>query len=384
MYKSKKILFLVTEDWYFISHRLHLAKAAQREGYDVFVVTRVNKGGKNIISEGIELIPLDMDRHGKSIINEILIISRITKLYKEIKPDLAHHIALKPILYGTLASIFSKTPYVVNTVAGLGYVFKSKNLIDKIISILIRLLLRCSAYFKSSKFITQNPEDGDFLVRKNIAKRKDVHLIRGSGVDPDLYKPVEHNNDIPTVLFASRLLWGKGVEDFVSAAKTIKNKNIPSRFLLAGEPDSENPDSVSVAQLNEWNNKGFVEYIGHQNDMPALLADIDVVCLPTYYGEGVPKILIEAASCAISLVATDVAGCREIVSNGVNGYLVPVRDPDAIASALESLLLDTKMRINMGIEGRRIMKEGFSMDKVNSETIKIYRDLLCQKNEFVR
>ena len=380
MYKSKKLLFLVTEDWYFLSHRLHLAKAAQHEGYDVFVVTRVNKGEKIIKSEGIELIPLDMNRHGKSIIKEISIINRITKVYKDINPDIVHHIALKPTLYGTLASIFSKTPYVVNTVAGLGYVFKSKYLIDKIISTIIILLLRCSAYFKSLKFITQNSEDRDFLVRKYIAKRKDVYLIRGSGVDPDLYKPVEHNNDIPTVLFASRLLWSKGVEDFVSAAKIIKNKNIPSRFLLAGEPDSENPDSVPLTQLNEWNNKGFVEYIGYQNNMPALLTDIDVVCLPTYYGEGVPKILIEAASCAIPLVITDVAGCREIVSNGVNGYLVPVRDPDAIASTLETLLLDTKMRIKMGIEGRRIVKEGFSMDKVNSETIKIYRDLLCQEN----
>jgi len=373
---SKKICYLVTEDWYFLSHRLQLAKAAQRDGYDVYVITRISKGKNLIESEGIKLIPIDMNRHGKNIINEILLIIRINKIYKSINPDIVHHIALKPILYGSLASIFLKVPKIVNTVAGLGYIFKSRSLGDRIISTIIKYLLKLSVYFKSPEFITQNPEDSDFLVRNNITKNNNIHLIRGSGVEPELYKPAQYDREIPTILFASRLLWSKGVKDYVSAAEIIRNKNIPSVFLLAGDPDPENPDSVSMLQLNEWNNSGVISYIGQQNNMPELLSEIDIVCLPTYYGEGVPKILIEAASCAIPLITTDIAGCREIVEHGINGYLVPERDPVAIATMIETLLLDVDLRKKMGSEGRRIVKEGFSIDKVNAGTIKIYNNLL--------
>ena len=373
---SKKICYLVTEDWYFLSHRLQLAKAAQRDGYDVYVITRINKGKKLIESEGIQLIPIDMNRHGKNIFKEILLIVHIIKIYKNIKPDIIHHIALKPTLYGTLASIFLKVPKIVNTVAGLGYIFNSSSSGDRLLSTVIKYTLKLSVYFKSPEFITQNPEDSDFLVRNNITKKNNVHLIRGSGVDPELYKPAKYDREIPTILFASRLLWSKGVKDYVSAAEIIGNKNIPSVFLLAGEPDPENPDSVSILQLDEWNNSGFISYIGQQNNMPELLSEIDIVCLPTYYGEGVPKILIEAASCAIPLITTDIAGCREIVEHGINGYLVPVRDPAAVATMIETLLLDVGLRKKMGSEGRRIVKEGFSMDKVNAGTIKIYNNLL--------
>ena len=380
--RKKKLCFLVTEDWYFLSHRIQLAKAAQRDGYDVYVITRVNKGKKLIESEGIQLIPIDLNRHGKNIFKEILSIIHIIKIYKNINPDIVHHVALKPTLYGTLASVFLKVPKVVNTVAGLGYIFNSSSYGDRLLSTVIKYTLKLSVYFKSSEFITQNPEDRNFLIRNNITKKNNIHLIRGSGVEPELYKPAKNNREIPKILFASRLLWSKGVKDYVSAAEIIKNKNIPSVFLLAGEPDPENPDSISMIQLDEWNNRGFISYIGHQNNMPDLLSETDIVCLPTYYGEGVPKILIEAASCAIPLIATDIAGCREIVEHGKNGYLVPVRDPAAIATMIETLLLDVGLRKKMGSEGRRIVKEGFSMDKVNSETLKIYKNIFRQDYDF--
>jgi len=372
----KKICYLVTEDWYFLSHRLQLAKAAQRNGYNVYVITRINKGKKLIESEGMQLIPINMNRHGKNIFKEILSIIHIVKIYKSIKPDIIHHIALKPTLYGTIASIFLKDPKVVNTVAGLGYIFKSRSLGDRLLGTIIKYTLKISVYFKSPEFITQNPEDRDFLIRNNITKKNSIHLVRGSGVEPGLYKPAKNHRKIPTILFASRLLWSKGIKEYVSSAEIIRNKNIPSVFLLAGEPDPENPDSVSILQLDEWNDSGFISYIGQQKDMPELLSGIDIVCLPTYYGEGVPKILIEAASCAIPLIATDIAGCREIVEHGKNGYLVPVRDTAAIATMIETLLLDAGLRKKMGSEGRRIVKEGFSMDIVNTKTINIYNNIL--------
>ncbi len=373
---GKKICYLVTEDWYFLSHRLQLAKAAQRDGYDIYVITRINKGKKLIESEGIQLIPVDMNRHGKNIFKEIFLIFKIIKIYKSINPDIVHHIALKPTLYGTLASIFLRVPKVVNTVAGLGYIFNSSSPGDRLLSTVIKYILKLSVYLKYPEFITQNSEDSDFLVRNNITKKCNVHLIRGSGVDPELYKPATCDRETPTILFASRLLWSKGVKDYVSAAEIIRNKNLPSVFLLAGKPDPENPDSVSMSQLDEWNNSGFVSYIGQQNNMPELLSEIDIVCLPTYYGEGVPKILIEAASCAIPLITTDIAGCKEIVEHGINGYLVPVSDSAAIAKMIEILILDVGLSKKMGSEGRRIVKEGFSMDIVNTKTINIYNNLL--------
>ena len=205
----KKICYLVTEDWYFLSHRLQLAKAAQRDGYDVYVITRINKGKDLIESEGIRLIALDMNRHGKNIINEFLLIFRIIKIYKRTNPDIIHHIALKPTLYGTLASIFLSAPKIVNTVAGLGYIFNSSSFGDRLLSTIIKYTLKLSVYFKSPEFITQNPEDRDFLVRNNITKKNNIHLIRGSGVEPELYKPAKNHREIPAILFASRLLWSK-------------------------------------------------------------------------------------------------------------------------------------------------------------------------------
>jgi len=370
----RRILFLVTEDGYFCSHRLPIAREAKRKGFDVLVATRVRNHGKQIEREGFKLIPIGMSRTGMNPLKELATLWELVRLYKTAKPDIVHHVAMKPVLYGSLAAWISKVPYVVNALAGLGYVFTSNQwkavLLRKMTSKAFRILLNRP----NSRVILQNPDNRNLMVRLRILNLKSTVLIRSSGVDTQSFFPTPEPPGITTVLLASRMLWDKGIGEFVEAARLIRDKGIDARFILAGDTDPENPAAVPPYQLEAWNRGGVVEWWGRRENMAEVFAQAHIVCLPSY-GEGVPKVLIEAAASGLPIVTTDVPGCRETVLHGKNGLLVPVRSAIELAAALERLIRDPVLRREMGAHGRELAVSEFSIEKVVNQTLALYQEL---------
>lgn len=367
-----RLVFFVTEDWYFCSHRLALAVAAQNAGYEVSVVTRVRAHGDAIRSAGLHLVPFEMKRRGKNPFRELAHIWRLTRIYKSLRPDIVHHVAMKPVLYGTIAAGFARVPHVVNALAGLGFVFSSRGLYARLLRPVIRAML--SRVMRCGAVIVQNPDDAVIVCSLGISTQS-LRMVRGSGVDIRRFVPAPEADGQPMVMLASRMLWSKGVGEFVEAAKHIRRARPEVRFILVGDTDEDNPAAVPRDQLAAWRDGGIVEWWGRRREMEKVLAEAHVVCLPTTYGEGVPKILIEAAACGRPMVATDVPGCREIVRDSETGLLVPPGDTDALVDALARLLDDAALRRRMGRRAREIVENEFSIEKVVDETLSVYRDL---------
>lgn len=372
--KRPKLLFLVTEDWYFCSHRLPLACAARDAGFDVSVATRVRAHGEKISAAGLNLIPLGLQRSSRNPWRELAAINEIARIYRCVAPDIVHHVAMKPVLYGSLAAKIVGVPKVVNALAGMGYVFTSHKLSARLLRPLITLALR--ALLKNGRVILQNPDDRASLIAAGVLEAEQVRLIRGSGVDTALFRFLPEPDKLPPqVVLPARMLWDKGVDEFVAAAQILKQDGVDARFLLAGERDPDNPADIPLAQLQAWHDAGNVTWLGRQDNMPALLAQANIVCLPSYR-EGLPKALLEAASCGRAIVATDVPGCREAVQHEQNGLLVPARDAAALAAALRRLIENPALRRQFGRRGREMAEQEFSVEKVTAETLALYRELL--------
>lgn len=372
--RRPKLLFLVTEDWYFCSHRLPLACAAQDAGFDVAVATRVTAHGDRIRSAGLHLIPIALRRSGRNPWHELRAIYEIAAIYLREKPDIVHHVALKPVLYGSLAAKIAGVPHTVNALAGMGYVFTSQKTSARLLRPWVTLAFRF--LLKNTRVILQNPDDRDALLSGGILRKEQVTLIRGSGVDTDIFRHTPEPDSVPPlIVLPARMLWDKGVDEFVAAAEILHNEGITARFALAGERDADNPAAIPLEQLQAWHAAGTVTWLGKQEDMPALLARSHIVCLPSYR-EGLPKALLEAASCGRAIVATDVPGCREAVRHGENGLLVPPRDSTALANALRRLIEDAALRRRFGEYGRAMAEREFSIGQVSAETLALYRGLL--------
>lgn len=376
-----KLIFFVTEDWYFCSHRLPLAIAAQRAGYDVMVVTRVDRHGELIRSHGLRLIPLGLSRRSRNPFKELGVIRQVLRVYQEQKPDIVHHVALKPVLYGSIAARLAGVPAIVNALAGLGFLFVSKRWLARLLRPLVEIAFRLLLNRTNVRVIFQNPDDLGLLTGRGVLESKRAVLIRGSGVDTTQFRPTPERDGTPLVVLASRMLWDKGVKEFVEAARQLEEQGVTGRFALVGEGDAENPASISRDQLAQWNDEGVIEWWGRRENMPQVFAESHIVCLPTTYGEGVPKVLIEAAACSRAIVATDVPGCREIVRDGENGLLVPAKDVDLLARALRKLLEDSLLRIKMGARGRTLVEEEFSVEHVVQQTLTLYQELLISQTK---
>ncbi len=360
-------------DWYFCSHRIQLARAAKEEGYEVFVVTDVSSYGDIIRSAGLNLIPIKVSRRSLNPFSEIRLILKLVDIYRKEKPDIVHHVALKPVIYGAIAAWVAKVPLVISAIAGLGYLFSAESLKIRVLRSAIKIAFRMLLTAGNQQIIVQNPDDKELLSGCIGLDSGKISLIRGSGVDTRVYKCSAPKESTPVVLLASRMLWSKGIGDFVSAAKRIRNEGIEARFILVGGSDADNPSSISTSQLRKWNDDGLVEWWGHKDDMVRVFESAHIVCLPSYYGEGVPKVLIEAASCGRPIVTTNTPGCREIVHSGENGYLVPPQNVDALASALKQLIVSPESRSTMGANGRERVKTCFSHNQVIRETMSVYK-----------
>lgn len=373
--RPRKLLIFVTEDWYFVSHRLALAVAAQAAGYEVAVVTRVRDHGALIRRAGLRLIPFENVRSSLNPLKEFLTLARLILLYRRERPDLVHHVAMKPVLYGSVAARFAGKPPAINALAGMGWLFTSGTGLARWLKPAVRRAL--ARVLRTGVTLVQNPDDALLVAQLGVPESR-VRRVAGSGVDLQQFRPQElpaENIGPPIVILPARLLWDKGVGEFVAAARLLRRKGIVARFLLAGEPDPLNPASISAEQVSRWTEEGVVEAPGWITDMPALLASCHVVCLPSYR-EGLPKSLIEAAAAGKPIVTTDVPGCREIVRNGDNGLLVPPRNPEALADALARLIENPELRRQMGARGRIRAEQEFGLDMVIRQTLALYYEAL--------
>jgi glycosyltransferase involved in cell wall biosynthesis len=374
--RRRKLLFLVTEDWYFVSHRLDLALAANRAGYNVTVATRVSKHGDAIRNAGLGLHHVAFNRGGLNPFEDFATLLDVAAIYRRETPDIVHHVALKPVIYGSIVARLLGIRGIVNALSGLGYVFSSSGHRAAVLRWLVRPLLRFALGRRRSRLIVQNRDDGAKLAASRLVNDDAIRIIRGSGVDPGRYRPVSALSDEPLTVLPSRMLWEKGVGEFVAAARRLKAKGIKARFALVGSPDAANPASVSQAEIDAWVADGAVEYWGWRDDMPKVFAQAQIVCLPSYH-EGLPKALLEAAASNCAIVATDIPGCREIVQHGATGWLVPVRDVDALESALQEAIEQPRLRAQYGDSARALIAANFSIDLVSKETVAIYDELMA-------
>lgn len=372
---QKRILFVGAEAAFFVTHRLPLALAARANGYEVHVATPRGRLLEKIIESGLPWHEVVMQRK-THVVREARSVPNLVRLYRRLRPDLVHHIAIKAVLYGTIAARIARVPAVVNAVAGLGYAFddrRARSLLGRALSFSFSNALR----HRNMRVIFQNIEDREVFLKRGWITNDQAKLIRGSGVDTDLFTTSSQPKpEPPLIVFASRLLASKGVAEFVEAARLVRTKGERARFAIVGEPDPDNPETITREQLDAWGREGFVETWGRRGDMHAVLHEATLFALPTYYREGVPKALIEAASAGVPAITTDTPGCRDIVADGETGLLVPPRDAHALAEAVLTLLRDPARRARMSEAARTRVVDQFSLQHVIDDTLAIYRELL--------
>jgi len=375
---TKRLLFLISEDWYFWSHRLSLARAAVAAGYEVALATRVSRYQAAIEQEGIRVFPLQwFERASTMPGRELATIVELLRIYRTFRPDIAHHVALKPVIYGALVARLTGVPAIVSALAGLGFVFQSKSRTARILRPLVASAMRFTLNPRKGCVIVQNEADRRALIEQGLAAQERIEIIRGSGVDLAQFVATPEPEGLPIVVLPARMLWDKGVGEFVEAARILRAGGVRARFVLVGQPDRQNPHSVARSQLQAWVHEGAVEWWGLRLDMPAVLSHSSVVCLPSYH-EGLPKVLLEAAACARPIVATDIPGCREIAHPGENALLVPVGQAQALADAIQALLADPQLRRDYGAAGRRIVEQQFTDQMVAQQTLTLYGRLGAQ------
>lgn len=370
------LLFVVNIPRFFVSHRLELALAAREAGFRVSVATSGDdsESVRRIKAAGLPFHPLPFSQHGTNPLHELRTLLSLCRLYARLQPDLLHHVSIKPVLYGGIAARLCRPGAVVNAMSGLGYVFAGDGFKARLIDRLSAPAFKLALAGAGSRIIFQNPDDQQLFIQRGLVERERTRLIRGSGVDETIFCPAEEPiADLPVVLYAGRLLWQKGLGDFVEVARRLRGRAI---FRVVGYAEPTSPLSVPARQLDAWQNEGLIEWRGKQTDMPDVYAESRLVCLPSTYGEGVPKVLIEAAACARACVTTDTPGCREIVREGVNGRLVPPGDVEALTVAVQKLLDDPETCRRMGVAGRRIVLEGFTLSRVCKDTLALYHELL--------
>ncbi len=374
-----RILFIVTEDWTFATHRLHLATSAIQNGYDVALLCHETNCKDEIERGGIKVYSWDLDRRSVNPFKEVRAILQIHNTILEFAPDVVHAVALKPVIYASIASRFHKLVGWVFALGGLGFVFSSNKFVAQLIRPIVTHAYRFAFRGKNTRLILQNPDDVKLLKNSRVLKNDIIRLIRGAGVEIDKFIPRPMPDGVPLVILPARMLWDKGIREFVDAAKIVKSRGINARFALVGDRDEHNPECVPESQLNEWVQSGFVEWWGRRTDMPEVYAAACVVCLPSYR-EGLPKALLEAASCSRPIVTFDVPGCREVVESNLNGYLVTFGRVDELAEAIQALLVDENMRNKMGRAGRKKILGEFSHEHIFAETADVWKEVINIKS----
>ena len=368
---APKLLFLVTEDWYFCSHRLPVARAARDAGFAVGVATRVRAHGEQIRGEGFALHPLAWQRSGDGILGGLHALREIIRLYRRENPDILYHVALKPVLFGGIAARLAfqprLTPSVVSAVMGLG---------TSATAPWRRWALGKALRLVAGRgtVIVQNPEDRATLVRFGFDPTR-ITLVRGSGVDTEHFAA----QPLPpgcTVALVGRMLRSKGVLDAVAAIRTLRAEGLAIDLVLAGASDPDSRDSLGDAELRALAREPGITWLGHVGDVREVWRRAAIAVLPSSYGEGVPKALLEAASCGRPIVASDIPGCREVLVPGETGLLVPAHDVPALAKAIAALAGDAELRVRLGAAGRARVVAEFGEGAVAEQTLALIRSVI--------
>jgi glycosyltransferase involved in cell wall biosynthesis len=352
-----------------------LAQAAIAQGYRVAVLCRDGQFKKKIESSGVEVFDWRLNRGSLNPLRELVAIWDAIVAMRGFRPNIVHAVAMKPVVYSALASGFTNSASMVYALGGLGFIFSSRRPLAHLIRPILLFLLRWIFSCTKVRLILQNPDDRDLLLSAKVIDSEKVRIIRGAGVDTREFSPQPNSITAHLVVLPARLLWDKGVGEFVAAARSLKNNEVSARFVLVGEPDTHNPECISQSQIDDWVAEGVVESWGSRDDMNRVLNQAMIVCLPSYR-EGLPKVLLEAASCGRPIVTFDVPGCREVVVDSVNGFIVPPRDVGALTNALKQLLLDPELCNQMGMTGRQKVLNEFSQEQVAKETVRVWREVL--------
>jgi glycosyltransferase involved in cell wall biosynthesis len=371
------LVFLLTEDWFFASHFWVRALAAKQAGWRVILVARESEATARIRASGIEVIPVDFIRRRLNPFAELAFVLKLARLYREIKPDIVHHIALKPIVLGGIAARLAGVKAVVNAPVGLGFVFSSDKFLARVLRPIVSLGLRLTLTPHRAVAVFENPDDLEALVQGGMARAEAVTLIRGAGVDIEKFHPTPEPPGPVRIVLIARMIREKGVPEFVEAARLLHGK---AEFILAGAPDEGNMNALTANELRAWENEGLVRWLGPVRDIAGLLASAHIACQPSSYREGLPKSALEAMAAGKPLVATDIPGCREAVVHGQTGLLVPPRDVPALAAALERLIDDPTLRASMGAAGRARVEQNFSDAIICEKTLAVYESLVPLKN----
>jgi glycosyltransferase involved in cell wall biosynthesis len=376
--QNKRLVFVVNVDWFFISHRLPIALEAISEGYEVHLICSDTGKTKELSELGIHVHNIPFSRSGGKLLNELQSIIGLRRLFKIINPNIIHAVTIKPVIYSGLSlHLLKNKPSFVAAISGLGYVFSANNFRAKLIKALVSVLYKFAFYHKTKVVIFQNTTDAKILSSVTNLPDNEKVLIKGSGADLGIYKYCkEPISDSIKIVMACRLIKEKGVYEYVEAAKIVHSKLNNVEFLLAGTPDKENPNSISQVELDEWNNTGVIKLLGHCNNISKVFSESHIITMPSYYGEGVPKVLIEAAACGRPIVTTDNPGCRDSVIPDVSGKLVPIKDSLSLAKALIVLIENPTLRVSMGEKARQYAEREFDVKSVVQKHMKIYSKLL--------
>lgn len=374
--EKPRILIVVNVDWFFLSHRLPIALAAMERGYEVFVAAADTGKRAKIESYGLTFINAPYLEKSHSLLSELYMIFKLGSLYKDIKPSLVHHVTIRPVLYGSIASRIYGVKAVVNALSGLGYLFIHQGFKNRILRMVVTKLLEIGFSHPNQLLILQNNDDRETFINRGLIQPEKIRIVRGSGVDTERFKPPSEKRSAGVdVAFIGRLLWDKGIAEFVEAANQLKKQGIDASFHIYGAQYENNPMSVPDDVLDEWKSNRVLTIYGQKERIEDHLDEIDIVCLPSYR-EGLPKALLEAASAGLPIVTTDTPGCREVVDDGVNGYLVPPRNSSLVAESLKKLIENPELRTQFGKAGREKVLKEFTVDKVVEQTMDIYRSLL--------
>lgn len=373
-----KILYVANTSWFLYNFRLSLMQTMQSLGWQVLAAAPLDRFSKKLEDQGIKFFDLAMDRKGTNPLADLRLLHRLWRLHRLEAPDLVHHFTIKPTVYGSLAARLAGSKGVVNSITGLGYSFIHGGAIQQIAKALYKCALRPPA-----ETIFENSQDRDFFLDHSLLHATRAHLIYGTGVNLHFFDGAAGGADNPgrvTFLCLGRMLWDKGIGEFVRAAEEVKKQNPATRFVLLGGADPGNPATVPPTWLEARQAQGLVEWVDHVDDVRPYLSQAHVVVLPSYR-EGFPKSLLEAAAMGKPLIATNVPGCRDIVIDGVNGLLVPARDHHGLARAMLALAGNPALRLAMGQAGNARVKELFAEDIVNRKTLRVYARVLPHRQD---
>jgi len=374
--KNKILLIVVNEAWFFNSHRLSFALFAKQNGYDVHIAANGDdKSVLKIKESGLKFHNIPFKRSSTNIFIESLTLLKLIKLYINVKPDIVHHVTIKPIFYGGIAARITSVPFVVNAISGLGFVFIKTGLLASLRKKIISFFYKRMFKRKNVRVIFQNPDERNLLLKNNLVSKEHSFLIKGAGVDLDIFSPnFNFKENVPTVVLSARMIWDKGIKEYVNAAIILRERGVKAKFILVGAIDYDYPRFVEEKFLKEWSQDGIVNWLGYCDNINEIYQKSSIVCMPSFYSEGIPKSLIEAAACGKPIVTTDMPGCREIVKNNFNGILVKPKDEISLANALEVLINDFDLRFEFGTNGRRMAEEEYGADMINRMTLSVYTD----------